>query len=169
MKLTLTTHIRPGRGLLWAQGHRFTCALGRGGITREKREGDGATPAGEFILRRVLYRADRGMRPETRLSVAPIGPRDGWCDAPGDPAYNRQVRLPIAASAEHLRRADPVYDIIVTLGYNDAPVVDGTGSAIFMHIARANFSPTAGCVALRREDLQYVLKLCGPGSTIRIS
>jgi len=104
--------------------------------------------------------------PDTALEVNPIGPRDGWCDAPGHPEYNRQVQLPIHASAERLRRANPVYDIIVVLGHNDAPVIDGMGSAIFMHIAKPNLAPTAGCVALRRNDLLAILRMCGPGSSL---
>jgi L,D-peptidoglycan transpeptidase YkuD (ErfK/YbiS/YcfS/YnhG family) len=146
--------------------HSFPCAIGRGGIRTSKLEGDGATPAGEFELRRILYRADRIPYPDTALEVTPIGPRDGWCDAPGHPEYNCQVRLPINASAERLRRADPVYDIIVVLGHNDAPIIDGMGSAIFMHIANPNFAPTAGCVALRRKDLLAVLHHCGPDSRL---
>lgn len=168
MKLRLIPHMRPTRGLLHAGGRSFPCAIGRGGVSHQKREGDGATPAGTFQLRRVLYRADRLPPPQTQLKIRPIGPRDGWCDAPGHPAYNRQVRLPIGASAERLARADPVYDIIVVLGYNDAPVIDGAGSAIFMHVAKPNFAPTAGCVALRRDDLLHVLKICGPASRLVI-
>lgn len=166
MKLRLSQYIRPTRGLLHAGGRSFPCAIGRSGIRRDKREGDGVTPAGEFELRRILYRADRMSCPDTALEVNPIGPRDGWCDAPGHPEYNYQIQLPINASAERLRRADPVYDIIVVLGHNDAPVIDGMGSAIFMHIAKPNLAPTAGCVALRRNDLLAILRACGPGSSL---
>ncbi len=166
MKLRLSSHIRPTRGLLFADGRSFPCAIGRSGISAHKREGDGATPAGAFELRRVLYRADRIPYPDTALEVTPIGPRDGWCDTPGHPDYNCQIQLPIDASAERLSRADPVYDIIVVLGHNDAPVIDGMGSAIFIHIAKPNFAPTAGCVALRRKDLLTILQLCGPGSSL---
>ena len=168
MKLRLSSHIRAARGLLHIGGRNFPCAIGRGGITADKREGDGATPAGAFALRRVLYRAGRLPRPFTRLTVTPIGPRDGWCDAPGRPDNNCQVRLPIGARAERLARADPVYDIIVVLGYNDEPVIDAMGSAIFMHIAKPNFAPTAGCIALRRKDLQAILRICGPGSSLSV-
>jgi len=169
LKLRLIPHRHRARGLLRADGHSFACAIGRSGITQNKREGDGATPAGEFELRRVLYRADRMAAPATALPLDRIGPGDGWCDAPGHPEYNRQVRFPFDASAERLRRADPVYDIIVVLGHNDDPVIDGAGSAIFMHIAKPSFAPTAGCVALRRNDLLYVLRKCGPGSTMIIA
>lgn len=147
-------------------GRSFACAIGRSGVTRNKREGDGATPMGEFPMRRIYYRADRIAKPVTALRTDPIGPRDGWCDAPGHARYNCRVRLPLNASAERLRRADPLYDIIVVLGYNDAPVQDGAGSAIFMHVAKANFSPTAGCIALARNDLLALLRICRPDSRI---
>ncbi len=133
------------------------CALGRSGVARNKREGDGATPAGAFPLRRVLYRPDREPPPQTALPIAALERGDGWCDAPDDAAYNRLVRLPHAASAEALWRADAVYDLIVVVGYNDAPVVAGRGSAIFLHLARPDFRPTEGCVALARADLLAVL------------
>lgn len=168
MKLRLIPHNWPTRGLLQAGDRSFPCAIGRSGLRRQKREEDGATPEGVFELRRVLYRADRLPPPRTGLKIRPIGPRDGWCDAPGHAFYNQQVRLPISASAERLARADPLYDLVVVLGYNDAPVVDGLGSAIFLHVAKANFAPTAGCVALRRKDLLWVLSMCGPGSHLRI-
>jgi len=166
LKLRLIPRRNRSHGLLRADGHSFPCAIGRGGVTRNKREGDGATPAGEFELRRVLYRADRVAAPITALDLNPIGPRDGWCDAPGHPEYNHQVRFPFKASAERLRRADPLYDIIIVLGYNDAPVMDGAGSAIFMHIAKTNFAPTAGCIALARNDLLAILRRCGPDTRI---
>jgi L,D-peptidoglycan transpeptidase YkuD (ErfK/YbiS/YcfS/YnhG family) len=137
---------------------RFRCALGRGGLSRDKREGDGATPVGSWAMRRLLYRADRIDRPQTGLPCTTIRQDDGWCDAPQDPKYNQPVQLPYAASAEALCRADGVYDLIVPLGYNDAPVVAGAGSAIFLHVARTDFAPTEGCVALARADLLSVLR-----------
>jgi L,D-peptidoglycan transpeptidase YkuD (ErfK/YbiS/YcfS/YnhG family) len=137
----------------------FRCALGRGGVKRDKREGDGATPAGTWPLREVFYRADRILRPRTVLSLRRLKRSDGWCDAPGDPEYNKRVKLPYGASAERLWRADRLYDLIVVVGYNDAPVVAGAGSAIFLHVARADYGPTAGCVAFSRTDLRKILKL----------
>lgn len=145
----------PGR-LAW-RGRRFACALGSGGVRADKREGDGATPCGRFPLRRVLYRADRLAPPPTALAVAPLTARDGWCDDPADPLYNRLVRLPHGGRHEALWRADHLYDVIVVIGHNDAPVVPGLGSAIFLHIARPDYAPTAGCVALARDDLLTIL------------
>ncbi len=155
-------------GVLDVRGRRFRCALGSGGVRAEKREGDGATPGGSFPLRRLLYRADRVSAPRTALPIEPLAPADGWCDDPTNTAYNRQVRLPIDASAEQLWRNDGLYDVIVMLGYNDDPVVHGRGSAIFLHVARPGHAPTAGCVALALGDLLEVLEGCGPKTQLRI-
>ena len=146
------------------------CALGRGGVkpAAAKREGDGASPAGIWPMRRVLWRADRLARPVTALPLAAIAETDGWCDASGDPAYNRPVRLPDPASAERLWLAEAVYDVIVVLGHNDAPPVPGLGSAIFLHVAKPDYAPTAGCVALALEDLLQVLALAEPGDAVEI-
>jgi L,D-peptidoglycan transpeptidase YkuD (ErfK/YbiS/YcfS/YnhG family) len=137
---------------------RFRCAIGRGGVRRDKREGDGATPIGVWTMRNLLYRAGRIGRPRTALPVAAIEASDGWCDAPGDANYNRPVELPYPASAEALWREDGVYDLIVPLGYNDDPVMPGAGSAIFLHVAHPDYAPTEGCVALALADLLAVLR-----------
>ena len=157
-------------GWMELPGRLSRCALGSAGVVAAgaKREGDGASPAGLWPLRRVLFRQDRCPAPATRLPLAALDPADGWCDAPGDPAYNQQVRLPYPASAEALWREDSVYDLIVILGYNDAPVVDGAGSAIFLHLARTDFSPTQGCVALAGGELLHLLSLARPGDGVRI-
>jgi len=155
-------------GVLRAGDATYRCALGPAGIVRRKREGDGGTPAGVFPLRRVLFRPDRESPPETGLPCAPIAEDDGWCDAPDDPKYNRPVKLPYGASAERLWRDDAVYDLIVVLGHNDDPPIPGAGSAVFLHIARADYRPTEGCVALARDDLRAVLGFCGPGASIAI-
>jgi L,D-peptidoglycan transpeptidase YkuD (ErfK/YbiS/YcfS/YnhG family) len=132
-------------------------ALGRGGIRALKREGDGGTPLGRFPIRQVLYRADRVPRPRTMLPVQPIREHDGWCDDPGDRNYNRLIRLPSRRSAEGLKRADHLYDLVLVLGYNDRPRVRGKGSAIFVHLARPGFTPTDGCIALTRHDMLMLL------------
>lgn len=156
-------------GILAAGNRRFRCALGRGGITLDKREGDGATPAGDFPLRQVLYRADRVSRPKTGLPVTAIAPDDGWCDAPGDRNYNRAVKHPYPASAERLWRDDGLYDLVVVVGYNDDPVQPRKGSAIFIHVAAADFTPTEGCVALAMPDLLALLQACGSSTRLLIS
>lgn len=161
--------VRPWTGggfVLETSGFAMRCAIGRGGMIAKKREGDGGTPVGRWLLREAFYRPDRMPAPATRLKLRPLGPADGWCDAPGDPNYNRFVRLPYAASHEELWREDGIYDVIVVIGYNDDPPVAGLGSAIFLHISRADYSPTAGCVAVQMEDMMKLLALVGPETVI---
>ncbi|WP_374439972.1 L,D-transpeptidase [Stella sp.] len=145
------------RAWLAADGRRFACAIGRGGIRTDKREGDGATPVGRFPLRRLLYRPDRLPRPATGLPVVAIGRDDGWCDDPGHADYNCPIRLPHPARHERLWRDDPLYDLVVVIGHNDMPVVAGAGSAVFVHVARDGYAPTEGCVALTAADLLHLL------------
>ncbi len=145
------------KGFLSAGGTLFPCALGRAGIVVDKREGDGGTPRARLPLRRVFYRADRMPRPRTRLPLRAISPRDAWCDDVGDRRYNRLIDRPPGLAEERLARADHLYDIIVELGWNDDPVIRSRGSAIFWHLPRAGFTPTAGCVAVERHVFQKLL------------
>ena len=168
MELIVTAAEEAYEGRLTLGQRSYRCALGGGGILAEKREGDEGTPVGAFPLRRLLYRPDRLIRPRTRLPIAPIRADDGWCDAPDDPDYNRPVCLPHGASAEAMYRPDRLYDLVVVLGHNDDPVVPGLGSAIFLHVARPDFGPTAGCVALAAEDLLEVLAEVGPEGSLRV-
>jgi L,D-peptidoglycan transpeptidase YkuD (ErfK/YbiS/YcfS/YnhG family) len=156
-------------GELQCDDRACPCALGWGGVRVDKREGDGATPVGRFPLRRVLYRPDRLSAPTTRLPVAALAPDDGWCDDPADPQYNKLVRLPYTARHEELWRADALYDVIVVIGHNDAPVVAGMGSAIFMHLASSDYRPTQGCVALARQDLLHIVARAGPDTVLEIA
>lgn len=150
------------------RGKQYACALGAGGVSSDKQEGDDITPAGCYPLRLVLFRPDRMVAPETALPVAPLRPGDGWCDDPAHAGYNSQVSLPLAAHCEALWRDDEVYDLIVVIGFNDDPVVPGAGSAIFMHVARTRYEPTRGCVALARPDLLEILRTCTAETQIRI-
>lgn len=159
--------VRGGGSLTW-RNQTYRCALGPAGVTTVKREGDGATPAGIFPLRRALYRADRLATPQTGLPLGEISRDDGWCDDAADPNYNCAVKLPYPASHERLWREDGLYDVIVVIGYNDDPVMPGAGSAIFLHVAKPDYAPTEGCVALARNDLLTVLGDLGPESKIDI-
>lgn len=154
--------------LTW-NGTRVRCAVGRTGIRLDKREGDGGTPVGAFTIRRVLYRADRLLAPETALPLSVIAPDDGWCDDPSHPDYNRPVKLPFAASREELWLDSLVYDIIVVLGHNDDPPVPGLGSAVFFHLTDAGYGPTAGCVAVQLSDMLPILAAATPGDRMVIA
>ncbi|MGA3398027.1 MAG: L,D-transpeptidase family protein [Acetobacteraceae bacterium] len=144
-------------GRLALRNDVFRAALGRAGVGVHKLEADGATPAGVLPLRRVLYRLDRLPAPDCAVPIEPIGDADGWCDDPMHRDYNRLVRLPHEASCEELWRQDGLYDVLGVLGWNDAPVERGRGSAIFLHVARPDYGPTDGCVALALPDLLRVL------------
>lgn len=167
-----TTGKTDTRGILEVGGKRFDCALGRTGVTTDKREGDGGTPLGSFPLRQVFYRADRVARPETALPVEELTPATGWSEDPARDDYNQLVTLDPAAPAadgiDRMTREDHVYDITVIIGYNDDPPVKGRGSAIFMHVARPGYTPTAGCIALSESDLRQVLRAVGPDSKVTI-
>lgn len=158
-------------GWLEVGGIRFPCALGRSGISHLKTEGDGTTPAGRWQIERILLRGDRrpyGQRGIRHFATGQIRPADGWCDAVSDRNYNRPVRHPYPASAEHLWRSDHLYDVILVLSHNRCPRTAGRGSAVFLHVAegdgRGGLAPTAGCVALARRDLDIVLARLRPGA-----
>jgi L,D-peptidoglycan transpeptidase YkuD (ErfK/YbiS/YcfS/YnhG family) len=152
----------PSRGLLVAGALTVPCALGRGGVTRHKREGDGATPAGRLRFLACHYRPDRVAMPVTRLPATPMRPADGWCDDPADRHYNRPVRLPYPASHEDLWREDGLYDILVVLDWNLINPRPGGGSAIFFHVAAPGMTPTAGCVGVTLPAMRKILALSGP-------
>lgn len=145
----------PDQGHLIVAGRAITCALGRSGITRFKREGDGATPAGRFKLLGGFYRPDRGLRLNPKLQA--IQPRFGWCDGAQSRTYNRRVQLPSAEPHERFWRQDQLYDLVVVLDYNITPVRRGRGSAIFFHLCDQTYSPTAGCVAIKQKHMRHIL------------
>jgi len=144
-------------GVFALGGDRYRAAFGRGGIGTEKREGDGVTPAGLLPLRRLFYRADRIAKPRACVPVELLAPADGWCDDPAHRDYNTRIVLPHGGRHEALWRDDPLYDLVGVLGWNACPVERGRGSAIFLHVARADMAPTEGCVALALGDLLRVL------------
>jgi L,D-peptidoglycan transpeptidase YkuD (ErfK/YbiS/YcfS/YnhG family) len=159
---------RHRRGLLIAGALVARCALGRSGVAGRKHEGDGATPAGRLRPVTVFYRSDRVARPVTALAATPMRSDSGWCDDPADRNYNRPVRHPYAASHERLWRDDRLYDILVVLDYNLAAPRPGAGSAIFLHLARPDFAPTEGCIAVTEMAMRRLLARIGPGTVIDI-
>lgn len=144
------------------------CAIGKAGVTLQKREGDHASPIGVFALRKIYYRSDKGIVPDCVLPCHAITPEDGWCDDPKHPLYNQKISRPFDASHETLWRDDHLYDVIVVLGHNDAPPVPGAGSCIFMHVAKEGYTGTEGCVALKLPDLLALLKHVSVDTLIEI-
>ena len=162
---------RPGRrshGVLIAGGRAIPVVLGRSGILANKREGDGATPRGSFRPLRLWWRADRGSRPRTHLPVRRIGPDLAWCEDPADRRYNRPFPRSANEPGDRLWRDDGLYDFIIEIDHNTRPRVAGRGSAVFLHIARPDRGPTAGCVAMAANSLSRLLGLIGPKTRIII-
>ena len=146
----------------------FPCAIGKAGIVSGKCEGDNATPIGSFGFRRVYYRPDRLPRLKASLPVYEISPDDCWSDDPADSNYNRPVKLPYDFSHEKLFRDDHLYDLLIVVGHNDDPPVSGKGSAIFIHLARDNFSPTRGCIALNLENLLTIVSQANLSTCLQV-
>ncbi len=160
----------PAGRLSWPGGGAW-CVFGRSGCVpaETKREGDGATPLGDWPMRQVFWRPDRTTRPTTHLPTTALTPDMGWCDDPGANDYNRLVRLPYPHRCETLWREDHVYDLIVVLGFNDDPPIAGHGSAIFLHLAQPDGRPTEGCVATDEHALRTLLAATGAGDRLLIA
>ena len=151
----------PHRGLLRCGPLTLRCALGRTGVTHLKREGDGATPAGRLRLLSLIVRPDRP-RPLSAVSIQFMRRNDGWCEDKRHGRYNCPIRLPSSAGHETMWRDDRLYDIVGVLDWNFRPRIRGRGSAIFLHLCRPGYGPTAGCIALERRDLTLLLAAAGP-------
>lgn len=143
-------------------------ALGRSGIKANKREGDGATPAGHYRLVRLWWRQDRLPRPRTLLPVRPIGVLDGWCEDPSDRRYNRAIGISPGQPGDRLWRSDALYDLIIEIDHNTRPRISGRGSAVFIHVAKAALEPTAGCISLPIATLKLFIARLGPKTRIAI-
>ena len=173
MRMLDTLRVRTGalsrtRGWLLGGPFAIPVALGRSGIAANKREGDGASPRGSFRLVRLWWRADRMARPRTALPTRRITATDAWCEDPADRRYNRPIVLAPGAAGDRLKRTDRLYDLIIELDHNARPRIAGRGSAVFVHVARPGFAPTAGCVARRKERLIRLLERIGPRTRIVI-
>ncbi|HAK99085.1 MAG: hypothetical protein CBE09_01515 [Rhizobiales bacterium TMED249] len=155
-------------GQLGIEEKQFPCALGRSGILRDKKEGDGGTPSGVWKVQACWFRSDKWLTPPQKLPTHKIKEASGWSDDPDDPEYNRPVTLPHTFSHEKLWRKDDQYDVIITLDHNVMPVVPGAGSAIFFHLAKPDYGPTEGCIAISHDHMREVLPLLTPGTKIII-
>jgi L,D-peptidoglycan transpeptidase YkuD (ErfK/YbiS/YcfS/YnhG family) len=160
---------RPTQGWLVAGAYTLPVALGRGGIKANKFEGDGGTPRGTFRPVRLWWRSDRHPRPRTYLPIQAIRPTDAWSEDPADWHYNRAIVRAPGDGGDRLMRDDHLYDFIVEIDHNTRPRVAGRGSAVFLHLAREKFSPTAGCVGLTRSAMLRLLSRLGPNTKIVIA
>ena len=153
-----------------ALAQSIPCLVGKAGLiaASDKREGDMATPVGDWPLRRVYYRPDRVALPATSLPSIALTPTMGWCDDPQDAKYNMPVELPFNASHERLWREDGLYDFIVVLGHNDSPPRPFLGSAVFLHLYEQDTPHTAGCVAIAKDDMVALLRTADTKTILRV-
>ena len=153
---------------LFVKGEQLQCVIGRNGLTKNKREGDLSTPIGTFHFDKIYFRADRLGSMKFIIDSSIINKNDGWCDDQKSSLYNQYIQFPFQESAEHLYRDDHIYDIICVLNYNTSPIVPGRGSAIFLRIAKPDFSGTEGCIAIEKSALIKIATNLTADSTIRI-
>ena len=156
-------------GYLDYKNFKFRCALGKGGIKKKIKEGDNVTPTGIYKITNIYYRYDKIKKIKTSIKKIKIKKNMGWCNDPKSNLYNQQINLPNKFSYERLYRNDRIYDLVAVLNYNVKPVIKNKGSAIFIHIAKNNYEPTAGCIALKKIDLIKLLQSIKKNTKINIS
>ena len=137
--------------------YKIKCAIGKRGIKKIKKEGDKSTPKGKFSLNYVLYRSDRIKKLSTNLKKIIIKKNMGWCDDPKSKNYNQLIKFPFKFRAEKIYLKENIYDLIVVLNYNMQPIIPNKGSAIFLHLAKRDYSSTKGCVAISKKDMIMLL------------
>jgi L,D-peptidoglycan transpeptidase YkuD (ErfK/YbiS/YcfS/YnhG family) len=145
-------------GYLKYKDRKFRCALGKAGIQKKKEEGDYITPKGKYNIIKIYYRSDRLKKISSKFKLTKITKNMGWCDDPKSRKYNQLINIPTKYSHETLYRRDNIYDLILVLNYNMKPTIKNKGSAIFIHVAKNNYNKTAGCIALKKADLIYLIK-----------
>ena len=155
-------------GYLKYKKMKFPCALGKGGVKKKTKEGDNITPKGTFKVIRIYYRPDKIKKFKTLVKKIKIKKNMGWCDDPCSDFYNKQIKLPTNLEHEKLYRNDNLYDLIAVLNYNTDPIIKNKGSAIFIHVAKKNFNKTKGCVAIKKENLIYLLSKIKKNTQIKI-
>ena len=146
----------------------FKCCVGKNGLTNSKIEGDKKTPKGLFKLGNLYYRPDRLIKPKTKLNIKKIKKNMGWCDDLNKPKfYNKLIKSSNMIKHEKLYRLDHKYDLFILIKYNYPKSIVPLGSCIFLHLT-TNYKPTAGCIAIKKNDFLVLLKLINTNTKIRI-
>ena len=161
-------HILIKKQFLYYNNYRIKCAIGKRGIGKKKKEGDLITPVGLFKIKFLLYRKDRNKKLTTNLKKYIIRKNMGWCDDPKTKKYNKLITTPFKYSYEKLYKKENIYDLILVLNYNMNPIIKNKGSAIFIHIAKNNYSNTAGCIAIKKKQLLKILKNIKSDTKVKI-
>ncbi len=162
-------HLYLKNKFLYIRDYKIKCSIGKRGLTRKKTEGDLKTPRGIFNFKYILYRHDKIKNIRANIKKFKIKKNFGWCDDPKSKFYNKLISFPFKMSAEKLYLKKNIYDIILVINYNFNPVKKNKGSAIFLHVATKNFSPTKGCLAIKKEDFLKILPLINIRTKLFIS
>ena len=161
-------HILIKNKSLTYNNYKVKCALGKRGIGIKKKEGDLITPKGIYKIKGILYRQDKVKNLRTKIRKKEIDKKMGWCDDPNSKKYNQLIKLPSKFSYERLYREDEIYDIIFILSFNTKPIKKNKGSAIFIHIAKRNYSPTKGCIAIKKNDIKKLAREINTKTLVKI-
>lgn len=161
-------HIKINKKYLTYGENKVKCAIGKRGINFKRKEGDLITPRGTFKVINIFFRKDRIKDLKTKIKKIPIHKGIGWCDDPLSNKYNKLIRYPFKYNSEKLFRSDNIYDIILVLNYNMKPTIKNKGSAIFIHVAKKNFTPTKGCVAIVKTELKKLSTLVTKKTIVNI-
>ena len=153
---------------IYFKDYKAKCAIGKRGISKKKVEGDKCTPKGSFKFRYVFYRKDRVTNIKSKQKLVPIKKDFGWCDDVRSKYYNKFVKLPFKFSAEKLYIKKNIYDIVVVIDHNQNPIKKGKGSAIFLHVAKRDYSPTLGCIALSKDKLKILISIINKNTFLKI-
>ena len=154
--------------IIYLDDYKIKCAIGKRGIKSKKREGDKCTPRGRLKFRYAFYRKDRVKRIKSKLKLVPLKKNYGWCDDVRSKSYNKLVKLPFKYKTERLYLSNNTYDIIIVTDYNIRPVKKNKGSAIFIHVAKKNYSPTSGCIALSKRNLKFLISYSSSNTSLKI-
>ena len=153
---------------LYLDEYKIKCAIGKRGITSKKSEGDNKTPSGIFQFKTIFYRKDRILITKSRLQKIVIRKNMGWCDDSASKHYNKLIKFPFRFKAEKFWLKENIYDVIIIINYNMKPILKKKGSAIFLHIAKKNYTPTKGCVAISKKDMNLLISKIDSKTKLRI-
>ncbi len=161
-------HIFLKNKFLYFGHYKIKCAIGKRGISRNKREGDHCTPVGKFKFESLLFRKDRIKNLIARIPKKTIKKNMGWCDDPKSKKYNKLIKFPFSGKAEKLFLSKRSYDLLLVIDYNRRTIVPHKGSAIFLHLADKKLSPTEGCIAIKKKDFLEILPMINKKTKIII-
>ena len=162
-------HIYISKKYLTYQNNKVKCAIGKRGIGKKLKEGDQITPRGTFKIEKILYRQDKLNYLRSVIKKTSIKKNMGWCDDPKSKDYNKLIKYPFNYKSEKLYRSNNIYDIILVLNFNMHPIKKNKGSAIFIHISNNKYSPTQGCIAIKKKELIKLIKFINKKTKIIIN